>query len=66
MIPLSLLDPVIDGVKHITYHREPTRSEIKFGYGATHYRDFPRQEVLNKKQRPKKWLVADDGLRYYL
>ena len=24
----------------ITYHRKPTQGEIKFGEGATHYKDF--------------------------
>jgi hypothetical protein len=27
-------------VKEITYWRNPTKDEIKFGHGATHYRDF--------------------------
>ena len=65
-------DPIIGGVKHYTYHRKPTRAEIKFGEGATHYRDFPVDECDSGKKYPwgypkiKRWLVAkDDGLRYY-
>ena len=50
----------------VTYHRNPTRAEIAFGYGAIHYRDFEMADVLNDEGRIKKWLVApDDGLRYY-
>ena len=67
---VDLYDPVIDGVQHYTYHREPTRGEIAFGYGATHYRDFPPEDVVTKRIGQlvvlKKWLKAkDDGLRYY-
>ena len=47
-----------------TYWRNPTMSEIKFGYGATHYRDFTHKEASHPDGRPKKWLKADDGLRY--
>ena len=49
-----------------TYHREPTQSEIKFGYGATHYLDIPGSVCLKKDGLPKKWLINPmDGLRYY-
>lgn len=61
----DLFDPIINGVQYITYHRKPTKEEISFGNGATHYRHFPIREVVNKKGRIKRWLVADDGLRYY-
>ncbi len=57
-------DPIIGGVKHYTYHREPTESEIRRGFGATHYRDFPLEEVTKPDGEIKKWLKAD-GLRYY-
>jgi len=51
----------------ITYHRNPTPSEIKFGYGAIHYADFDREECTNPKTgKLKKWFVSPyDGLRYY-
>ena len=32
----------IDTDRSITAHRSPTQSEIRFGHGATHYKDFPR------------------------
>lgn len=51
----------------ITCHRLPSISEIKFGEGATHYRDFTMGEIgITKQGNIKKWFVAkDDGLRYY-
>lgn len=49
-----------------TYHREPTQSEIAFGYGATHYLDISGSVCLKKDGLPKKWLInPTDGLRYY-
>lgn len=49
----------------VTYHRKPTAAEIKFGHGATHYRDFPIDEVKKKDGTIKKRLKAkDDGLIY--
>lgn len=54
------------GVKSLTYHRQPTPSEIKAGYGAIHYRDFTIEECCYKGTRiNKRWFKADDGLRYY-
>ena len=48
------------------YHRPPTKGEIKFGYGATHYLDIPANVCLKKNGLPKKWLInPTDGLRYY-
>lgn len=48
------------------YHRQPTAAEIKFGYGAAHYRGFTLAETgINKIGNLKKWFIADDGLRYY-
>ena len=41
--------PVRDGVTVITYHRKPTMSEIKWGYGATHYRDFEVHEFMRNR-----------------
>jgi hypothetical protein len=52
--------------KLITYHRNPTKSEIKFGYGAIHYRDFDRKECTKPNGDIKQWFIAEnDGLRYY-
>jgi hypothetical protein len=51
--------------KEITGHRQPTPSEIKFGHGATHYRTFPVADWLKPDNTIKKWIKADDGLRYY-
>lgn len=59
--------PIRDDVSVLTYHRPPTPAEIRFGYGATHYRDFPADECCHRGTRvAKRWFVAsDDGLRYY-
>lgn len=59
--------PVRDDVTEITYHRNPTQSEIRFGHGATHYADFTIEECCFEGTRiPKKWFVSQyDGMRYY-
>lgn len=50
----------------IKYHRPPTKAEISFGHGATHYREFHPMDCTNKNGKLKQWLKsADDGLRYY-
>jgi len=49
----------------ITGHRPPTPWEIKFGEGATHHRDFPLAEWQRADGSFKKWIKADDRLRYY-
>lgn len=58
--------PLRDDVKRVTYFRPPTKGEINQGYGATHYRDFTPEECCFPGTRiAKRWLKADDGLRYY-
>jgi len=48
------------------YHRKPTESELKFGEGSTHYRSFTLAQIgITKSGNLKKWVLADDGLRYY-
>ena len=50
--------------KH-TYHRPPTQSEIKFGHGATHYKDFDASLCLGKEGKLKSKLKCpEDGLWY--
>ena len=51
--------------KTITGHRSPTQYEIKLGYGVTHYREFPVSEWTKSDGTLKRWIKADDGLRYY-
>ena len=54
--------------KTIDYHREPTKGEIAFGYGATHYLtlDVDDPRIRKKDGTFKKWFLnKDDGLRYY-
>lgn len=59
--------PIRDDVETVTRHRPPTPSELRFGHGATHYRDFPVEAVCFPGSRiAKAWFVSpDDGLRYY-
>jgi hypothetical protein len=59
--------PVRDDVTEVEYRRPPTPSEVRFGYGATHYRTFPVEECVHPGTRVlKAWFIAaDDGLRYY-
>ena len=43
------------------YYRPPTLSELRFGHGAVHYREFTPDEHKNRQ-----WFKSrDDGLRYY-
>lgn len=52
-------------MRTIEYNRKPTQSEIKFGHGATHYRDFEAIDYLKKDGTIKKRIKAkDDGLIY--
>lgn len=41
------------------------QSEIKFGYGATHYCNIPIDICLKNDGRPKKWLVYNNQRWYY-
>lgn len=49
----------------VTAHRNPTKAEIRFGFGCVHYRDFSIDEWLKPDGSLRKWIKADDGLRYY-
>jgi hypothetical protein len=50
----------------ITVWRNPTPSEIRFGHGATHYKDMPLELWKRKDGSLKFWTVCPhDGLRYY-
>lgn len=53
-----------NGIKSkIEYSRQPTKSEIKFGHGATHYLTINKDKFLNKDGTVKK-CVKVDGLIY--
>ena len=57
--------PVRDDVETIEYHRKPTREEIVFGEGATHYRDFSIEDCCWPGTRiMKQRFKANDGLIY--
>ena len=50
----------------LTYHRNPTKSEIKFGYGAIHHRDFDFEKCFDNNGTLKlKMRVNDDKLIYF-
>jgi len=53
--------------KTLTAHRQPTQSEIRFGHGATHYKEFDIEALWLKPDGTlKAWIKCpDDGLRYY-
>lgn len=52
--------------QEIEYHRNPTKSEIKFGHGSTHYKSFNASVFLKKNGEIKKWLKCPiDNLKYY-
>jgi hypothetical protein len=52
-------------MRKYTYHRPPTWPEIKFGHGATHYKDFDASVCLNKEGKLKSKLKCpEDGLWY--
>jgi hypothetical protein len=49
----------------ITYVRKPTKTEIKLGYGAIHYRDFEIAECFDVHGNFKRQIIAlNDGLKY--
>lgn len=57
----------ISGVqtRAFTYSRKPTASEIKFGHGATHYKDFDESICRKADGSLKKRLKCPlDGLIY--
>ena len=48
-----------------TYWRNPTKDEIKFGYGAIHYREFNKEECFNQDGSFKlAFWAKDDGRKY--
>lgn len=50
----------------ITYWREPISIEIKWCWGAFHYREFPLELCLDENGKPMLSIISDlDGLRYY-
>ena len=50
----------------LTYWRNPTKAEIRFGHGATHYRDFEFEKCFDEDGYQKlKVKACDDNLVYY-
>lgn len=60
------ISQVVNKTETITYWRNPTKSEIKFGHGATHYRDFEFIKCFDANGNLKlKVRASDDKLIYY-
>ena len=59
VIDITTIHPLVE------YHRKPTQGEIKFGYGATHYKDFEATIYLKRNGVSKQYLKCPiDGLFY--
>lgn len=56
------LNALVD--KKVEYRRKPTASEIRFGEGAAHYRDFDFFECIGANGKFKKRIKGNDGLIY--
>lgn len=56
-----------NGLKNtIDAWRQPTAYELKFGYGAIHWKTFDISEWLKPDGTLKRWIKCNyDGLRYY-
>jgi len=66
LISIGYKDLVICNKQIVELHRKPTAGEIKFGEGATHYKSFEIDAIINRKGNLKKWMFCPtDGLRYY-
>ena len=50
----------------VRYTRQPTASEVRFGEGCIHWRDFDPMKCIKPNGELKQWFKCkDDGLRYY-
>lgn len=50
----------------LEYWRDPTPLDIKWGWEALHYRDFPTELCLDENGKPMLSIISElDGLRYY-
>lgn len=66
-IPPSAILRVHHALKPVQGYRKPTPAELRFGEGATHYKEFPLEDWLRPSGASlKKWIKCPhDGLRYY-
>jgi hypothetical protein len=66
---MKMYNPYKCDTGEIVYRRTPTMSEMRFGYGDTHYRTFiiaETPEMFHFDGTRKRFFKAkDDGLRYY-
>jgi hypothetical protein len=60
------IDSFIIKPKELTYWRNLTKEDIKFGHGAIHYRDFHFEKCFDDDGIQKlKMKASDDKLIYY-
>lgn len=60
------ISEVVNKPETMEYWRKPTKAEIKFGYGALHYRDFKFKNCFDENGYLKlKCRATDDGQIYY-
>ncbi len=53
-------------IEFLEYYRKPIKTEVKFGYGALHYRDFEFEKCFDENGILKlKIQASDDNLIYY-
>ena len=63
---MTHISQIVNKPQMLTYYRKPTKEEIKFGYGAIHYRDFPFEKCFDKSGFQKLRAKAiDDGHIYH-
>lgn len=57
--------PTLGDFMEVEFHRKPTEDEIRFGHGATHYKDFLVKDIRKKDGTLKKRIKCPiDGLIY--
>ncbi len=60
------ISQITNKTKHLEYWRNPTKEEIKFGHGATHYRDFEFTDCFDENGFLKQHIRStEDSLVYY-
>jgi hypothetical protein len=66
LISIGYRDLRILNGETFSYWRKPTPEEIRFGNGEIHHYVARLKDCINPKTgKIKKWLIGDDGLRYY-
>jgi hypothetical protein len=65
LISVGYNDLRIMNAETFSYWRNPSHEEIKLGYGTIHHIALLLEDCINPKTgKIKKWIKAEDGLRY--